>query len=146
MRGNRIASSPVTENAVLNLVLSLVRFEIVGQRGNQLHLVIVEWAQVENHLPGFLDCQFQLGFRFADRGQAGLGILAEQFLGELQLEIDAGETLHQPVMYFAGNASPFFRDGGARFFDVQSIKGLIFVQGLFDVGRRADAGLDQAAT
>ena len=78
--------------------------------------------------------------------EAGLGILAEQFLGELQLEIDAGETLHQPVVNFAGNASPFFRDGGARFFDIQSIKGLIFVQGLLDVGRRADAGLDQAAT
>ena len=44
-----------------NVGLGLVRLEIIRKGGNQFHLVVVQWAQIEDHLAGLLDGQLQLG-------------------------------------------------------------------------------------
>src|SRR5206468_12749219 len=49
----------------LDVILGLVRGVIVGEGGEQLHLVKVKRAEIENDLPRLLDGQFQLGFAFA---------------------------------------------------------------------------------
>ena len=102
--------------------LSFLGLEVVGQCGNQLHLVVMERSQIEDDLPGFLDGQFQLRLAFFDRGKARFRVFAHELLAEVQFEIDAGKTLHQPVMDFAGDAGPFFGDGRAGFFDVQTVE------------------------
>src|SRR5688572_14484765 len=54
-----------------NVGLGLVRLETIRQGGNQFHLIVMQRAQVENHLPGFLDGQFQLRLGLLDGGQTG---------------------------------------------------------------------------
>src|SRR6267143_3072989 len=49
----------------LDIILGLVRGVIVGKGWEQLHLVVVERAEIEDDLPRLLDGQLQLGFAFA---------------------------------------------------------------------------------
>ena len=65
----------------LDMILGLIRGEIVSQGREQLHLVVVERAKIEDDLPCFLDGQLQLGFAFAQGGQAGFRIFSNQLQG-----------------------------------------------------------------
>src|SRR6187399_3338260 len=58
----------------LDMILRLVRGQVVSQGREQLHLVIVERAEIEDSLPRFMNGQLQLSFTFAQGGQAGLRI------------------------------------------------------------------------
>src|SRR6478752_904855 len=46
-------------------------------------------------------------------------------------------------MNFAGNPRAFFRHGGTCFLDVESIQGLIFIEGLFDLGGGSNPRFNQ---